>query len=140
MAVPSIDMKDVLVTDGVGVFGGGGVWSIYIGTEPATPDQVITLYDTGGTDPNPRLLLDFQTFQVRIRGLTGDYQITYEKAEEVRDSLLALPAQVINTTRYDGVWQVGDIAFIGPTETRPTFISNWRVIREPAAGMHRVAL
>lgn len=140
MSIVSIDMKDILVADGVGVFGGGGTWSIYIGLEPPDPDQVITLYDTGGNDPNPRLLIDFQTFQVRVRGLPGEYQETYVKMQDARDSLLALPSQTINTTLYDGVWQTGDVAFIGQGESRPIFTANFRVIREPAAGMHRVSL
>lgn len=142
MSVVSIDMKDILVTNSIGLFGGTSVWSIHIGLEPPEPDQVITLYDTGGNDPNPRLLIDFQTFQVRVRGLSGEYQETYVKMQDVRDVLLALPSQTINTTLYDGVWQTGDVAFIGQDESqsRPLFTANFRVIREPATGTNRVSL
>jgi len=47
----TIDLKDVLEANSVGVFGASSGWGIYIGFEPESPDTTITLYDTGGNNP-----------------------------------------------------------------------------------------
>lgn len=137
----AMDLKDVLVSAGIGTFGGSTGWGIYIGFEPSAPDTVITLYDTGSSqEPNPAYLLDFPTIQIRVRGAKGDYPGAFAKAFAVKDVLLGLPPQTINGTRYDGVWMVSDVSYIGTSEDRPVFTSNWRIAREPATGGNRVSL
>jgi len=136
----TIDIKDVLVTDGVGTFGATSGWAIFIGFEPESPNTTITLYDTGGKEPVPNLLLDFPTIQTRIRGEVGEYEQTYQKALEVRESLLGLPTKTINGTLYDGVWANSDIIYLNTNKGRPIFVINWRIAREPASGKYRVAL
>jgi len=49
----SEQVKDLLVAGGAGTFAGTSGWSIYINDEPTTPDTVITIYDAGGSKPQP---------------------------------------------------------------------------------------
>lgn len=136
----SIDVKDVLVSAGVGVFAAVTGWSINIGTEPVSPDTAITVYDTGGADPDPKWLLEFPTFQVRIRGSEGGYVLAYTKAKEIKDALLGFPTQVVNNTVYAGIWAVSDITHIGADQERPIFVINFRTAREPDSGTYRTTL
>lgn len=132
---PTLDMRDVLVNAGVGTFAATSGWGIYIGSEPTSPNTVITLYDTGGLSPNPVFLLDFPTFQVRVRGNPNDYLGAYNKILGVRDVLLGFDSQDINTTRYDGVWQSSEIVSLGTDKERFIFVANFRVAREPSSAV-----
>jgi len=137
----AMDLKDVLVSAGVGTFAASSGWGIYIGFEPDSPDTVVTLYDTGSfEEPNPAYLLDFPTMQIRIRGAKNDYPGAFSKANAVKEALLGLPAQTINGTRYDGVWMISDVSYIGVEKERPIFTTNWRIAREPATGTYRASL
>ena len=142
MNPPSEDFKDVLAAAGVGVFGAQGGWGIYIGTEPERPQATITLYDTGGFEPDPARLLDKPTVLIRVRGEPGGYQAAFAKAAEVRDALLGLPSQTLGGAWYVGVWVTGDIGFVSNDDhDRPVFTMSLRAVREPAAGGgHREAL
>jgi hypothetical protein len=139
MNAPSIDMKNYLVTNGVGTFGQNPTasgWSIFIGKEPDRPDNTVTLYDTPGDAPNPKWLLDFPRFQIRVRN--NKYELAYNKAEEVKSWLLGLPSQDLGGIRYVGIYVVIDTHFLQTDESaRSIFVSTWRIIREPAAGQHR---
>lgn len=66
----SIDIKNLLATNGIGEFAGSDAWAIYIGREPQSPDDVVTIYDTGGIpfDNICEKLLDKFAFQIRVRG------------------------------------------------------------------------
>lgn len=137
----AVDIKDILVTAGVAVFASPTGWALAVSREPTTPNQVITVYDSGGTDPNPKFLLDHPAVQVRIRGNVNDYLGTYSKAQQVKDTLLGLQRQTVNTTVYVGIWQIGDIQNLGFDDSnRPILVTNWRIAREPVAGDNRQAV
>ena len=122
------------MADSVGVFNASSGWAIYISREPSTAlDQAITIFDTGGEPPNPKWLLDFPTVMVRIRGARGKYKAAWQKAKDVKDSLLAVGPQVINGDQWDGINIAGDINAISYDENdRPLFTINFRLIVEPA--------
>lgn len=135
----SVDIKDLLVSNSVGTFGGTTGWGVYIGSMPDTGlDTVITLYDTGGESPELAVAIDKPSLQILVRGTEWDYINTYQKTIEIRDLLLKAPAQTINTTRYDGIWQVSDATFIEYSQNRPVFSLNFRIFREPAATGNRI--
>jgi hypothetical protein len=142
MNSPAIDMKNLLVNAGLGTNGlnpNAALFSLYVGKEPDTPDNVITLYDTPGESPNPKWRLDYPRFQVRVR--SKSYPTCYDKAEEVKSHLLGLPSQTISGIRYVGVYVVIDTGFLMTDQSnRVIFTSTWRVIREPNVGVNRRAL
>lgn len=141
MTAPSIGAKDKLVAASIGVFDTVGPWSVFLSKLPDSPDEVISLFDSGGLAPNPKWLLDYPDISVIVRGKT--YQATFDKMKAVKDALLGLPAQVINGDRWDGVTQIGEFAFVGyDNKDRPQFSTTFRVILEPAdaAGDNRSPL
>jgi len=132
---PAVDIKDILVGAGIGVFG----TSLFVGREPVAPDTCVTVYDAGGQDPLPSDLTDFPAIQVRVRGLINDYEGAMTKAQAVKDALLGLPETTVGTTRYVGITMRGEINFMGYDEAnRPSFTLNFQVTREPSAGTNRI--
>lgn len=135
MNAPSEDIKDILVTAGIGVFG----TDLFIGREPTQPNDCITIYDTGGGEPNPKWLQDEVTIQIRSRA--EDYQTAYTNIYNARDKLLGRPAEVVNTTNYIGFWATTDIMAIEKDKKeRSILVVNFRIVREPATGDFRQSL
>lgn len=136
------DIKDLLEAQDVGTFGGplpSAGFRICIGSEPDTPNDVITLYDTPGDAPNPKFLLDYPRFMVRVR--SNDYEQGYAKAQEIKSVLLGLPSQDIGDIRYVGIWVVIDTYFLKADQKgRSIFVNTWRCIVEPSEGLNRVPL
>jgi len=141
---PSQDLKDILVTAGLGTFAHGtedSTWGIYISKEPDEPNKIITLYDKGGSSPNPKWILDEPTVRIRVRGAKMGYQDAWTKIEAVKDALLGITPQTVNGTYYTGILMIGDITFIHYDDNnRPIFTSTWQVIREPATSTYRTGL
>jgi len=132
MASPSEHLKNILVTAGIGAFGGVLPWAIYISKMPDTPDACITLYDSGGETPNPAWLLDFPSVQVRLRAGENDYQALYQKVKDIVDALLGYPSTDVSDGRLVSIRMDGGPAFLGYEEKkRPQFSINWTLIFEP---------
>lgn len=90
MISPAHNLALYLEAQGVGAFGGSEPWCISVGGEPALPESVVTLYDTGGTVDTDEV--DHRAnVQVRIRGRS--YPEVYQKQIAIRD-LVSLPATV----------------------------------------------
>lgn len=141
MTSPAQDLKDKLESAGVATFAATSGWSLRVGKEPATPDTTVTLYDTGGPDPNPKWLIEEPRVMARVRGAADDYPGAYAKAIEVRDELLGSPRETVNGTVYVGIWAEQDPSLIEyDEESRPVFTINFRLVIEPASGKHRQSL
>lgn len=88
--------------------------NVYVGDMPDTPDNVFTLFRTGGADPAHSFddrEFTRPTIQVRIRNIS--YTMAETKAEQVSAALDGLTEQTINGTRYISIMQQGDILPIG---------------------------
>lgn len=144
MNSPTEDVKGLLIAANVVKEPNmiGEAWPCFIGSEPDGSQgmhDVVTLYDIPGGEPNPKWLLDYPRFMVRVRA--RDYPEGYRKAEEIKGVLLGLPSQDINDIRYVGVWIVVDTHFLKADDKgRSIFVSTWRCIREPNEGLHRQPL
>lgn len=141
MTAPSIGAKDLLVTAGLGTFGGTTGWPIFVSKLPDSPDTCIAIFDSGGAAPNPKWLLDYPDITIQVRA--ADYQAGYSKMKAIQDKLLGLPAQVINGDRWDGVIGIGKFSHIGnDAKNRPLFSATFRLFFEPApsAGENRLPL
>ena len=137
MAGAAVIIKDVLVGAGVGTFAATTGWGIYIAREPPAPDTTITIYNTGGADPNPAWLLDFPTVQVRVRGARLGYQAAFAKVVEVKDFLLGRASGLVGTDQLDAVNQSSDILDLGFDDSnRPVIVVNFRLIVEPAQSVN----
>lgn len=143
MTAPSVGVKDILVTAGVGVFTSpsSSDWAIKISKVPDAPDKVIVLFDSGGLPANPRWLLDYPDVTVIVRGTV--YVDTYAKMKAVMDALLGYPPGAVNGDNWDGVIMRVAPAFIGyDQKDRPQFSATFGLFVEPAnaAGDNRLPL
>ncbi len=141
MTDPAEGIKDLLVAAGVGVFGASSGWGIFIAKEPEKPDSAVTIFTTGGPPPDPRYLLNYPSFQVRVRGNVNGYQEARTKIDACTDVLWGLPSQVINGDQWDGVTPIGDIVGLGyDSHNRPLMSFSFSLILEPATGTNRISL
>jgi hypothetical protein len=87
--------------------------TIEIGEQPDTPDNVITLYMTGGFSPSHSFDTKYEqpTFQVRIRNKVAT--TAYSKAESVKSVLDGQHELTINSVRYISIFQMGDTMPLG---------------------------
>lgn len=130
MNAPSVDIKDILVSDGVGSFAATSGWAIYISKEPTSPDTCITLYDTGGIEPFYGGYAENPTVQVRVRGAPDGYQTAYNKIQAIKRLLLDGKGFSVNGVGYD-IWLMGDVVFVEyDSSSRPIFTLNLRITRE----------
>jgi hypothetical protein len=117
---PAIELAQYLADNGVGARGGDAQWGIHVSREPAAPNDVITLYDTGG-DPPPAISDELRSRSIQVRVRAVDYAAGMAKQQEIFD-LLAQPAiegtvnpieRNIGTHRYIGIWLTGEVTAIG---------------------------
>jgi hypothetical protein len=130
MNPPSQDIKDFLVDAAVGTFEA----DLFVSKEPATDPTgnipTITVYDTGGFDPEAQYVYDRPTVQVRVRGARGGYLAAYAKAEAAKVALRTIFNETKNGTRYIGIWVLGDITSLGDDEKgRPILTLDIRMHR-----------
>jgi len=129
MKSPAHDLALYLVTAGVGAFGGEAAWSVNVAVEPVSPPEAITLYDTGGGEPDTDELTDFlPTFQVRVRG--PNYATAYSKQEAIRNLLILPEPIVVDSSQFVGIQMSSDIICIGRDESdRFLLVANYRARR-----------
>lgn len=134
MAAPSEIVRTILQqATAVGSSTPSDDWGTHVSKMPEDPDKAIAIFDTGGSNPNPSLLLDFVTVQVRVRSKAGDNGGAWVKAKAVKDRLLGYPSATVGSDRVVSVISIGDIAFLGrDAKDRPEYVTNWRLIIEPA--------
>lgn len=121
MNSPALDIANFLELEAVETL-------VYVNEEPAEPNDCVTVYDTGGADPMVVDDVYSPTIQVRVRNL--DSQLAYAKQYQIRDILVAVSNQIINSTDYVAMWLQGDIISIGRDENnRYILTSNYRLMR-----------
>jgi hypothetical protein len=87
--------------------------TISLGEQPESPDNVLTLYFSGGFAPSHSFDTKYEqpTMQVRIRNKSAD--IAYTKAEAVKAALDGQCELTINSTRYISIFQMSDVLPLG---------------------------
>ena len=97
---------------------------IFIGILPAEPDNLVSLFISGGYTP---VLKEIQepTFQVRVRHI--DYLEGYKLIEKIKNILINTHNYATEEVIYHGFYQIGDILEIGKDENgRTGFTANFR--------------
>lgn len=126
MKSPAHDLAIYLSLNGIGTFPG----TISVHAEPADPPNVVTLYDTGGQEPDTdQLDLMRPTFQVRVRNT--DPVAGYAIQELVRN-LLMLPGRIATAdSAFVVITPSSDIASLGRDDNgRFLTTLNYSAIRE----------
>lgn len=125
------ELARYIEAQGAGVFGeaAGDAWSVFVGEEPALPDNTITLYDAGGGEPFVDIDLRQPVVQVRVRSRT--YMSAYAKQVEVMRILGALVQEAYLESYFIGVWQTTDVFPLGRDDNdRVRLTVTYRVERQ----------
>lgn len=77
MATLLREVASYLETQGAGTFG----TDLFIGFEPESPANCVTIYPTGGRPPAASGWKEYPTMQIRVRNT--EYSDGYDKAEEI---------------------------------------------------------
>jgi hypothetical protein len=148
MNPPTIDIRDVLESEGIGVFGAEKGWAIFIGREPDQPTNVITLFDTGGgspqipmdstvtkdgsSDKHRKGFVEFANVQIRVR--SKEYISVYAKVEQIRKALAnrGVFFSLDNSAKYLNIEMQSDPLYVGEDDKRRQIFSlNIVATREP---------
>jgi hypothetical protein len=132
MNSPAHDLAQYLISQGHGTVTANEGWAISVSLEPALPKNVVTLYDTGGAEPDTdQLNLYRPTVQVRTRSRYDPEG--WNKQDGIRSLFHAVSGLVLGDTRYAGITAETDIAHIGNTDGDELYLftCNYRVLREP---------
>lgn len=120
-----------IVAAGYGVTAPGpGDWPVFIGRQPTGPDSVLTVYDTGGTDPlHLEAGLRRPTVQVRVRSV--DYADGWTKANAIYAGLGTTWSAIYGAERVVGFVARGDILFLNrDDQDRFLFSLNFELMRD----------
>lgn len=129
----SLDIKDLLESEfDLGLRFGS---NLFVGREPTTPNEVVTLYDTGGLPPMQTLTKGenyyYDSFQVRVRA--ESYLRAYEIIDSIMNFLHGTTQQTINTTLYSIITCSNGPALLEWDENnRVLFICNFTTQRREA--------
>lgn len=104
---------------------------LFISKQPTdSPNLCVTLFDSPGLDPEADYRYDRPGLQAIIRGNAGDYDTAYALAESIKEAIRKIFNEVINGTRYIGIWATGDIIPLGyDKKNRPEFSINFIINR-----------
>lgn len=106
--------------------------NIFIGHEPAMPDNCITIFDTGGFESTPNYSYERPTVMVKVRNLS--YDTGYDLAQDVHDALNGLCDVIEGSYRYIGIWVLSGPNSIGRDDNnRALFTINFRLHRTNTA-------
>jgi len=129
MNASSVDIKDILAGySSLGlVFG----TNLFVASEPALPNDCVTVYDTSGSmaralDPDNKLY--FSSIQVRVRD--HDYREGWDKINDIREYLDAKVGTKQGGTTYIMIRATSDPQFLERDENeRYVFFINFEIIR-----------
>jgi hypothetical protein len=119
------DIATYLAAQSVGTFG----TNIFVSREPPEPNECVTVYDTGGLEPDTDdLNLLRPKFQVRVRSAT--YEGGYTKQSLIRDLLiLVAPIKTANSVFVAIMVDTDFISLGRDDKDRYTSTMNYRAIR-----------
>lgn len=131
--LPSKDILDMLVTDGVLTAGGTDGFR---NKEPGENDlkdgvPIAIIYDTGGFDPEATgKTFDKPTVNIRVKGKPSGVAAAQTLIQNIKAALHQRNSETRNGARYMGIWQIGEIAFVEYDDrNRPIYTANFRMHR-----------
>jgi len=129
MNASSVDIADMLVDEsGLGLTIGT---NLFVGEEPAKPDDCVTIFDTQGFPPYLGLTEQgyyYPSVQIRVR--SNVYRTGYTLMNDIMVSLHGRAQETRNGTLYSVIYASGDPGLLGWDENhRCWFITNFNLQR-----------
>lgn len=114
---------------GFGPLGGSDQWSVFVGREPLSPVDVVTVYDTGGTAA--LLLPDIRRPTIQIRVRSASYDNAWQKINEAYEELVGVVSYDTFESRVIAWAPFSDVQFIGRDDgDRALFTCNFNFLRQ----------
>lgn len=129
MNSPAEDIKDMLAAESALALTFGT--DLFIGREPSSPDNCVTIFDTGGRPP--QLTFDnefygYPSIQIRIRN--NHYQVGWALVEQIKLLLHGKGQETWNDTLYSVIYCSSGPAHLDWDENnRARFIINFNIQR-----------
>lgn len=114
MKSPANELAEYLQDNGVGAIGGVENWRIGIGSEPASPVDCVTIYDTGDGELFSDIYLEHSSVQVRTR--SENYIDGFSRQLMIRNLLVNIADVEIGDSFYIGVRVKSNPVSIGKTD------------------------
>ena len=132
---PAFDIATILEDAGLGIRG----INIFVGGEPESPDNTITIYDTGGFPPSPKYLRDNPSVQIKVRSAIDDRKIAADVLRSIRNVLLNSENRISGGSIYIQYHEFGGIIDLGvDKQGRFIMVSNYRLVRTLSITTHRI--
>lgn len=135
MNAPSVDIKDILEAESS--LGLTFITNLFVGKEPATPDNCVTIYDTPGMAPDITLKgksedsqnLKRPSIQVRVRN--NNYVTGWNLINDIKEVLHLISGETWNGTLYDSILCVIEPAMLNwdSENDRVHFVSTFNIAR-----------
>ena len=122
------DLSDLSGNPDIGTQG----TEIFVSEQPNLETLTISIYDTGGPEPNPKFLRDFPSVQIVVRGTVRGYQVAYAKAQNIKDLLLGKDPTLVDDSNYVSFRMLGDIISLGKVDDRPLLALNFLLVIDQA--------
>lgn len=102
---------------------------VFFGDYPSEPDNIVTLYPSGGEDPSHSFTdKEFENPSLQVRVRDKSYAVGYLHCEAIKDAMDGLTERVINGNRYISIFQQGDVLPLGrDSEGRAEFSLNFNI-------------
>lgn len=129
MNAPSTDIKDILEAESsLGLAFGT---DLFIGMEPNSPDQCVTIFDTMGRQTGLSMdqeLYDYPSVQIRVRD--NSYISGWNLIESIRTTLHGRGQETWNGTLYSIIYCASGPAMLDTDQqSRVRFIVNFNIQR-----------
>jgi hypothetical protein len=133
MNATSVDIVDMLESDSsLGLSCGKG-GNMFVGKEPTTPDNVVTIYDSYGYPPQLTMAgmdEDYYYPAIQIRVRNRDYRKGYDLAHKIMVSLHGRANERWNDTLYTVIYSTSGVALLEWEDTGLCrFLINFNVQR-----------
>jgi hypothetical protein len=127
MKPASDDVRAIL--DGESALGLTFGTNLFVGEQPKSPDECVTVFDTGPTDEDhPDYTLEYPKVMIKVRGMKEGYLDSYALLDSIR-TLMNGYSTTVGGTRYLAFW-VMSYLWLGYDENRrPMWSLNLRTQR-----------
>ena len=135
MNVPSKDIKDMLEAETS--LGLTFTTDLFVGKEPALPNNIITIFDTpgGSADLYADRTIRWERPAIQIRSRNTSYVAGWDILDDIRNVLQGRANETWNGTFYGLITAAGDIFLLDWDENnRARFVLNFNIQRGPSGG------
>ena len=108
--------------------------NLFINKQPGglpRTEPIALIYDSSGFSPEATgKIFEKPTIMVRVIGPDGDYTGARDLVMNIKAALHLRTPDTVGGSRYMGIWQTGEIAFVGyEDDNKPVFTVNFRIHR-----------